>query len=98
MLLGEFSDAGWPSPWTADRIDAVLETLQAVHSTRPPAALPRLSDRRAVLSGWRRVAEEPEEFLGSRECSRPGWYCPAAPGCPQRQPLFPRRAGSAGGL
>ena len=40
LVLEDLSGETWPPPWDAARVDAVLATLDAVHTTTPPAGVP----------------------------------------------------------
>jgi Phosphotransferase enzyme family len=65
LLIEDLSAAVWPPPWTAARIEAVLNTLDRVAATEPPAGAPDLEvTQRLRLSGWSRVAADPGPFLG----------------------------------
>ncbi|MGH2573532.1 MAG: phosphotransferase [Actinomycetota bacterium] len=63
LLLEDLSDGEWPPPWSPERVDRVLETLDAIRMSRSPPALPDLETRRSELSAWVRVAEDPAAFL-----------------------------------
>jgi len=69
LVLDDLSGAVWHAPWTSERITRVLETLQQVAATTPPAALPTLEAQRPMFTGWAHVAREPRDFLGLRLCS-----------------------------
>jgi Ser/Thr protein kinase RdoA (MazF antagonist) len=69
LVLEDLSGAVWQAPWTPARITQVLNTLQQVAATPPPAALASLETRRPVLSGWADVALDPTAFLGLHLCS-----------------------------
>jgi hypothetical protein len=64
LVLEDLTSAGWPPPWTADRVDAVLGTLSEVAATPPPEGLEALEDRREDLAGWTEVARDSAPFLG----------------------------------
>src|SRR2546428_13117701 len=76
LVLDDLSGAVWHAPWTSERITRVLETLQQVAATPPPAALPTLEAQRPMFTGWAHVAREPRDFLGLRLCSA-AWLSPA---------------------
>ncbi len=69
LVLEDLSGAVWQAPWTTARITQVLNTLQQVAATPPPAALGSLETRRPTLSGWADVASDPTAFLGLHLCS-----------------------------
>jgi len=72
LALEDLSGETWPPPWDAGRIDAVLATLDAVHSTAPPEDVPPAVDSQFGLDGWPDVAADPQPFLSLGLCS-PGW-------------------------
>jgi hypothetical protein len=69
LLLEDLSGAVWPPPWPPGAIDAVLATLARVRQARPACRLAELARQREQLMSWRRVAEQPEGFLGLGLCS-----------------------------
>ena len=70
MLLEDLSHADWPPAWTLQRIDRVLDLIEAVAQTTPPPGLPRLVDQKdEVFSGWASVARDPLPFLSLGLCS-----------------------------
>ena len=70
LAIEDLSEAAWPPPWSAVRIDAVLRSLDALHETRPPAGLDSLESMREQVVGWGIVAADPEPLLGTGLCSR----------------------------
>ena len=80
LVLEDLSDAHWPPPWRPGDVDAVLETLAAVHATPPPVALPRIEDvdDGRLTGGWRQIADDPAPFLSLGVCS-PEWLDDALP-------------------
>jgi hypothetical protein len=78
LLLEDLSGADWPPPWSAERIDAVLASLEALRATSSPAALERLDAMRASIVGWGRVATDPEPLLATGLCSA-AWLDEALP-------------------
>jgi len=78
LVLEDLSAGFWPPPWTAPRIDAVLQTLSDLRATRldglPPA---RLLD--PDLTGhWSEVELDARPFLSLGLCSA-GWLKAALP-------------------
>ncbi len=72
LVLEDLSAAVWPPPWTGERVSAVLEMLDALHSTQL-AGLPALATVESDLSeGWRVVANDPAPFLSLGLCT-PAW-------------------------
>jgi len=65
----DLSLAEWPPPWSADRIQAVLDALQAVRETAPIAALRPFQPE--TTRAWTSVAADPEPFLRLGLCSAP---------------------------
>jgi hypothetical protein len=76
LALEDLSSAFWPPPWTRERVDAVLETLAAVHRTPPPAHL--IGHSIDWGANWREVGEDPKAFLALRLCSA-AWLDAALP-------------------
>jgi hypothetical protein len=72
LALEDLSQATWPAPWTDVRVRCVLAMLERVAATAPPSFVPDLAGHRTALSGWYRVAADPEPFLALRLCS-PRW-------------------------
>jgi hypothetical protein len=70
LVLEDLTEAGWPPPWSSARVDAVLESLDALHKTRPPHGLDSLEATRASVVGWSSVAADPEPLLATGLCSR----------------------------
>ena len=68
LLLEDLSGAQWPPPWTGARIDAVLAALDAVHASSPPVTV-TLEEDRADMAGWWKIAEDPEPFLSTGNCT-----------------------------
>ena len=62
LALEDLSNAFWPPPWDARRIDQVLATLAGLAELRLPD-LRRLAEKNLLLTGWQEVAAAPEEFL-----------------------------------
>ncbi len=63
LLIEDLSGAHWPPPWEDGEVEALLETLEQVASSRL-AGLPRLDNDSGLAAGWRGVAADPEPFLG----------------------------------
>ena len=78
MILEDLSNASWPPPWDADRVDAVRDALAGIAATPPPAWLPPLADSAMDLRGWHEVAEDPRQFL-SIGIASPAWLAKALP-------------------
>jgi len=70
LVLEDLSAAHWPPSWSPRQIDQVLETLDAIHASRPriPFPLPPIEDEPDFAS-WHRVADHPEPFLSLGLCS-----------------------------
>lgn len=65
LVIEDLSEATWPPPWTRASIEAVRETLIALHRTPPPPGLPQHCDvHGARANGWEIVAADPDPFLG----------------------------------
>jgi hypothetical protein len=78
LLLEDLGDAHWPPPWSDERVRQVVEMLEAVRGTPPPAGLPHLREARAELVNWVAVGADPELFLALGLCSA-GWLERALP-------------------
>ncbi len=67
LILENLHGASWPPAWDDATIDAVRETLAAIHATEPPHGLPAITagDRR-TLAGWTDVAADPEALFAAR--------------------------------
>lgn len=78
LLLEDLSDAHWPPPWRPGDMERVLATFAAVARTPAPEWVPDLEVHRAHLSGWARVAADPEPFLRLAICSE-AWLSSALP-------------------
>lgn len=62
LLLSDLSRNEWPPPWTADKVDRVLEVIDSVHSA--DGSLPEYAEvQDASDDWWGRVAARPEAFL-----------------------------------
>ena len=72
LVLEDLSGALWHAPWNGTRVAQVLQTLQHVAATPPPAWLPDLGARDPQLSGWAQVRNDPGPFLSLGLCT-PGW-------------------------
>jgi hypothetical protein len=78
LVLEDLSGADWPPPWSSERIDAVLASLEALRAIPPPAGIGSLEANREELVGWGRVAASPERLLATALCSR-AWLDEALP-------------------
>jgi hypothetical protein len=65
LVLEDLSACAWPPPWSDDRIQSTLATLDLVAATPPPSWLPESSDLRWIADGWSRVAEDPAPLLST---------------------------------
>ena len=78
LILEDLSGCAWPPPWSENRIDAVLATLQQVAATPPPAWLARSSEAAWIADGWARVAADPAPLLATGAVSS-AWLDMALP-------------------
>ena len=78
LAIEDLGDADWPPPWSDDRIEAVLVTLDRLHETSAPPGLRRLVDLRDWLDGWPQVAADPRPLLSTGLCSA-AWLEAALP-------------------
>jgi hypothetical protein len=67
LALEDLSSAGWPPPWSEERVAAVRSALAAISATAPPAHL----NRQGLSTGpnWADIAADPEPFLALGLCS-----------------------------
>ena len=72
LVIEDLTSADWPPPWSAQRIDAVLASLDELHATTPPAAVESLETERESITGWSLVAANPEPLLATGLCTV-GW-------------------------
>jgi hypothetical protein len=72
LALEDLSRETWPPPWDAARVEAVLATLDAVHSTPPPEGVPPAIESQFGMDGWPDVIADPQPFLALALCS-PRW-------------------------
>ncbi len=62
LLLSDLSGNVWPPPWTAEKVDRVLQVIDSVHSAS--ALLPQYAEvQDAFEDWWGRLAATPEPFL-----------------------------------
>ena len=75
LILEDLSGNPWPPPWTASRVDMVLDSLAMIHECR--ASVP---DYREIFThrGWHEVAAHPEAFLSMRIASE-SWLTTCLP-------------------
>jgi hypothetical protein len=94
LILEDLSSAHWPPPWAPAQIDAVLHTLDAIHSHRLPG-LPDASLGESLEPGdWRTVAQDPATFLALGLCSE-SWLQASLPALIEQERLGKqRRAGN----
>lgn len=78
LWIEDLSYASWPPPWTADRIERVLQTLRRVRATPPPEGARTAEEFRAMLDGWARIADDPTAFLATGVASE-AWLQRALP-------------------
>lgn len=78
LVLEDLSGATWPPPWSPDRVDAVLSTLNSLAGVQAPDGLPRLPIGEQAEEGWKRVLAQPSEFLSLELCDE-AWLDDAGP-------------------
>jgi Phosphotransferase enzyme family len=61
LVIEDLSAATWPPPWTSQRVEQVLTTIEAMHATETTLRLGSLLDARD--EGWPKIAENPAPFL-----------------------------------
>lgn len=67
LALEDLSGAGWPPPWTEERVVAVIDAVAAIRETPPPAHLEPLEVEQAA--DWQSIARDPSSFLSLGICS-----------------------------
>jgi thiamine kinase-like enzyme len=78
IALEDLTDAEWVPPWSGERIESVLATLDQLHRPAPLEGLKNLGDERAELAGWLNVAANPEPLLSTGLCTA-SWLEEALP-------------------
>jgi hypothetical protein len=80
LVMEDLSSAYWPPPWSPAGVQAVLGTLDRLHSYSGPllADVPPVEAVIADDPVWREVAADPEPFLALGLCSRT-WLLDALP-------------------
>lgn len=76
LVLEDLGHAHWPPPWRTGDIERVMNGLEAIHATEPPAFLQRAD--LSWMNGWHQIAADPTPFLGLGWCS-PAWLRQALP-------------------
>lgn len=76
LAIEDLASATWPPPWTPALVDAVVEALDAIHDTPPPAHLEAIAgdDGR----DWRAISADPAPFLSTGLCDA-AWLAAALP-------------------
>jgi hypothetical protein len=77
LVLEDLSEASWPPPWTARKIDLVQDMLTRLAAFSLPGLLP-LAEDATLTDGWQEVADDPGSFLGLQIAS-PAWLERALP-------------------
>ena len=77
LVLEDLSQAFWPPPWNARRIELVRAMLVDLAGRTLPD-LPPVDQDRTLSGGWQQVAEAPAEFLALKLAS-PAWLERALP-------------------
>jgi SAM-dependent methyltransferase len=70
LLLEDLSEGRWPPPWEPGDVGRVLESLDRVAKTEPPPHLPSADVYWHRYEAWRRIAADPDDFLGLGLCTR----------------------------
>lgn len=79
LALEDLSGAGWPPPWSPERVDAVLACLDLIHAAPVPPDTPRAAeDRLGLRDGWAEVARDRAPLLALGLCSA-AWLEAALP-------------------
>jgi hypothetical protein len=68
LLLEDLSPAHWPPPWEPGLAERVQEMLSRLRRMPLMPGMASLETYRDDLSGWRKVAEDPEPFLSLGVC------------------------------
>ncbi len=75
LVLEDLSGNPWPPPWTASRVDMVLDSLSIIHESQ--ASVPEYHEI-FTHRGWHEVAAHPEAFLSIRVASE-SWLTACLP-------------------
>ena len=75
LILEDLTGNAWPPPWTASRVDMVLDSLAAIHGSQ--ASVPEYQEI-FTHRGWHEVAAHPEAFLSIRVASE-SWLTKCLP-------------------
>ena len=75
LILEDLTGNAWPPPWTASRVDRVLDSLATIHGSQ--ASVPEYQDI-FTHRGWHEVASHPEAFLSIRVASE-SWLTKCLP-------------------
>jgi hypothetical protein len=86
LVLEDLSAGRWPPPWRPSDVERVLDALERLHCTLPPASFEPL--RHEQLEGWPAVAREPESFLSLGLVSK-DWLDSALPTLLQAEAAAP---------
>ena len=75
LILEDLTGNEWPPPWTASRVEMVLDSLATIHGSQ--ASVPEYQDI-FTHRGWHEVAANPEAFLSIRVASE-SWLTKCLP-------------------
>lgn len=77
LVIEDLSQAVWPPPWSAGRVDAVLRSLAELNATAAPLR-PFARSEGDLAPGWAAVAADPAPFLALGLASE-AWLVGALP-------------------
>jgi hypothetical protein len=77
LVLEDLSGAHWPPPWSARRIEQVVQVLASLAQYSVPGLEP-IEAESLVSRGWPEVARDPQPFLALRFATR-AWLDQALP-------------------
>ena len=78
LVLEDLSAAHWPPPWSKQRIEAVLATLNNLQALNEQLDVIPPIDAAPLRDGWPTIAGDPSPFLGLELCSA-RWLSNALP-------------------
>jgi aminoglycoside phosphotransferase (APT) family kinase protein len=87
VVLEDLSGERWPPPWRPGDVEAVLATLDTVHTTPPPHDIPAATAHFGA-DGWALVAQDPAAFLALGLATE-AWLTRALPRLREAEADFP---------
>ncbi|MEX0875542.1 MAG: class I SAM-dependent methyltransferase [Actinomycetota bacterium] len=63
LVVEDLSHGRWPPPWEPGDVERVLEIVERVAATAPPAHVPSTETYRNMFTGWQWMGFDPSGFL-----------------------------------